>query len=163
MLPKSGGGREATGRWWVEARDTAKHPTMPRSVPHSRELSCPSVTSPGGQKSGLGTTMRMDWRGQIRETVHRAWAEGLRVCARTVPRVLGELAPSLPGFPSLWGSCVPRESRTKGPQEPTPHPSRLWAQQRAAQPLMQFGAAGERWHCTFFKSQTQVWFFRLKK
>lgn len=29
-------GSGATGIWWVEARDAAKHPTMHRTAPHSK-------------------------------------------------------------------------------------------------------------------------------
>ena len=37
---------DATGIWWVEATDAAKHPAMHRKVPHNRVI--PSKNFPGG-------------------------------------------------------------------------------------------------------------------
>ena len=37
---------DATGIWWVEATDAAKHPVMHRKVPHNRVI--PSKNFPGG-------------------------------------------------------------------------------------------------------------------
>ena len=35
----------AIGNWWVEARGAAKHPTMHRTAPYSKELSHPNADS----------------------------------------------------------------------------------------------------------------------
>ena len=36
--------KDATGIWWVEARDTAKHLTIHRTAPYNKQLSGPSAT-----------------------------------------------------------------------------------------------------------------------
>lgn len=43
-------GEGATGISWLEARDAAKHPLVPRTVSHSKELSAPNVNRADGEK-----------------------------------------------------------------------------------------------------------------
>lgn len=40
---------DATGVWWVEANNAAKHPTVQES-PHDKELSHPNVNSAEAEK-----------------------------------------------------------------------------------------------------------------
>lgn len=40
----AGGREEANGTWWVEARDVAQHPTVPRMVPNKENLA-PDISS----------------------------------------------------------------------------------------------------------------------
>lgn len=37
------GGSGAISIWWAETRDAAKHPTAPGTVPHTKEVSSPTV------------------------------------------------------------------------------------------------------------------------
>lgn len=44
MNVTAGGREEANGTWWVEARDVAQHPTVPRMVPNKENLA-PDISS----------------------------------------------------------------------------------------------------------------------
>ena len=64
------GGRGATGIWWVEARDAANHPAMPRTAPQNKNKSGPipdgslvkNTHAGAGDVSSIPGSRKIPWR-----------------------------------------------------------------------------------------------------